>query len=311
MTWLEGNEKKERPAGERLQELIEQPEILGVPGSHNGLAGILAKQAGFKALYISGAAVTASLGLPDLGILTLEELCFVTRMVSRSTNLPLIVDGDTGYGEVLNAMRVVHELERSGAGAVHIEDQMLPKKCGHLNDKRLISPEDAAAKISAAVKARNHLRIIARTDAATVEGLDGAIKRAKLYKKAGADIVFPDALASEEDFRTFANAVPGPKMCNMTEFGRTPFFTAEEFQDMGYDIVIWPATSMRIAANALQELYKHIKENGSCEGLVKKMINREDLYDIIGYYDYETLDKSIAKSVVPRTPENNHRKQSV
>lgn len=303
MTWLEGNDKDEKPAGERLQELIEQPKILGAPGAHNGLAGMLAKKAGFKALYISGAAVTASLGLPDLGILTLEELCFVTRMVSRSTNLPLIVDGDTGYGEILNAMRVVQELERSGAGAVHIEDQILPKKCGHLNDKRLISPEDAAAKISAAIKARTHLRIIARTDAASVEGLDGAIKRAKLYKKAGADIIFPDALSSEKEFRTFANAVPGPKLCNMTEFGRTPFFTAEEFQDMGYDIIIWPATSMRIEASALQELYEHIKENGSCKKLIKKMTNRKDLYDIIGYYDYESLDKSIAKSVVPHVSE--------
>lgn len=224
-------------------------------------------------------------------------------MVSRSTNLPLIVDGDTGYGETLNAMRVVQELERSGAGAVHIEDQILPKKCGHLNDKRLVSPEDAASKINAVVKARTHLRIIARTDAATVEGLEGAIKRSNLYKKAGADIIFPDALASEEEFRNFADAVPGPKMCNMTEFGRTPFFTAKEFQDMGYDIIIWPASSMRIAANALQELYEHIKEKGSCEDLVNKMTSRKDLYDIIGYYDYEDLDKSIAKSVVPNTPE--------
>ncbi len=302
MTWLEGNGRDARPAGEKLQELIDRPQILGVPGTHNGLAGMLAKQAGFEALYISGGAVTASLGLPDVGILTLEELCFITRMVSRSTDLPLIVDGDTGYGEILNAMRVVRELERAGAGAVHIEDQVLPKKCGHLNDKRLISPEDAAAKIGAAKKASSHLRIIARTDAAAVEGLDGAIKRAKLYKQAGADIVFPDALGSEEDFRTFANAVPGPKMCNMTEFGRTPFFTADQFQDMGYDIVIWPATSMRVAAHAMKELYGHIKDNGGCEALVDKMTSRADLYDTIGYYDYEALDESIAKTVVPEVP---------
>ena len=154
MTWLEGNERDKRPAGERLRELIERPEILGVPGAHNGLAGMLAKEAGFEALYISGGAVTATLGLPDLGILTLEELCFITRMVSRSPDLPLIVDGDTGYGEVLNVMRVVKELEHAGAGAVHIEDQVLPKKCGHLNDKRLITPEDAAAKIGAMAKQR-------------------------------------------------------------------------------------------------------------------------------------------------------------
>jgi methylisocitrate lyase len=302
MTWLEGNELDQRPAGERIQELIERPEILGVPGAHNGLAGMLAKEAGFEALYISGGAVTATLGLPDLGILTLEELCFVTRMVSRSTDLPLIVDGDTGYGEVLNAMRVVKELEHAGAGAVHIEDQVLPKKCGHLNDKRLITPEDAAAKIGAAKKASSHILIIARTDAAAVEGLEGAISRANLYKEAGADIVFPDALPSEDDFRKFADSVPGPKMANMTEFGRTPYFTAEQFQDMGYDIVIWPATSMRVAAGAMQELYAHIKEHGGAEALVEKMPSRAELYEVIGYYDYEALDEGIAKSIVPEAP---------
>ena len=302
MTWLEGNGRDTAPAGERLQALIDRPEILGVPGTHNGLAGMLAKEAGFEALYISGGAVTATLGLPDLGVMTIEELCFITRQVSRSTDLPLIVDGDTGYGEVLNVMRTVKELEHVGAGAVHIEDQVVAKKCGHLNDKRLISPEDAAAKISAAVKGRSHLRIIARTDAAAVEGLEGAISRAKLYVEAGADVVFPDALASEEDFRTFADAVTGPKMANMTEFGRTPYFTAEQFQDMGYDIVIWPATSMRVAAGAMQELYAHIRDHGGAEALIDKMPSRAELYETIGYYDYEALDEGIAKSVVPETP---------
>ncbi len=302
MTWLEGNGRDTPPAGERLQALIDRPEILGVPGAHNGLAGMLAKEAGFEALYISGGAVTATLGLPDLGVMTIEELCFITRQVSRSTDLPLIVDGDTGYGEVLNVMRTVKELEHVGAGAVHIEDQVVAKKCGHLNDKRLIPPEDAAAKISAAVKGRSHLRIIARTDAAAVEGLEGAIARANLYKEAGADVVFPDALPSEVDFRTFADSVPGPKMANMTEFGRTPYFTAEQFQDMGYDIVIWPATSMRVAAGAMQELYAHIRDHGGAEGLIDKMPSRAELYETIGYYDYEALDKGIAKSVVPETP---------
>lgn len=302
MTWLEGNGRDTAPAGERLQALIDRPEILGVPGAHNGLAGMLAKEAGFEALYISGGAVTATLGLPDLGVMTIEELCFITRQVSRSTDLPLIVDGDTGYGEVLNVMRTVKELEHVGAGAVHIEDQVVAKKCGHLNDKRLISPEDAAAKISAAVKGRSHLRIIARTDAAAVEGLEGAIARANLYKEAGADVVFPDALPSEVDFRTFADSVPGPKMANMTEFGRTPYFTAEQFQDMGYDIVIWPATSMRVAAGAMQELYAHIRDHGGAEALIDKMPSRAELYETIGYYDYEALDEGIAKSVVPETP---------
>ncbi len=302
MTWLEGNGGDTPPAGERLQALIDRLEILGVPGAHNGLAGMLAKEAGFEALYISGGAVTATLGLPDLGVMTLEEICFITRQVSRSTDLPLIVDGDTGYGEVLNVMRTVKELEHAGAGAVHIEDQVVAKKCGHLNDKRLIPPEDAAAKIAAAVKGRSHLQIIARTDAAAVEGLEGAISRARLYVEAGADVVFPDALASEEDFRAFADAVPGPKMANMTEFGRTPYFTAGQFQDMGYAVVIWPATSMRVAAGAMQELYAHIRDHGGIEALIDKMPTRAELYETIGYYDYEALDEGIAKSVVPETP---------
>ncbi|HBT41052.1 MAG TPA: methylisocitrate lyase, partial [Rhodospirillaceae bacterium] len=165
MTWLEGNGRDKRPAGERLRELLDRDEILRVPGAHNAFAGMIAKQAGFETLYISGGAVTASLGLPDLGIMTLDEMCNVVRSVSRTTDLPLIVDGDTGYGGVLNAMRVVKELELSGAGAVHIEDQLLPKKCGHLNDKRLVEPQEAAAKIAAAKAASSHLVIIARTDA--------------------------------------------------------------------------------------------------------------------------------------------------
>ena len=302
MTWLEGNGGDATPPGERLRALIERPQILGVPGAHNALAGLLAKQAGFEALYISGGAVTATLGLPDLGVMTLDELCFITGVVARATDLPLIVDGDTGYGEVLNVMRTVRELERAGAAAVQIEDQILPKKCGHLTDKRLVSPDDMAAKVAAARRARSHLRIIARTDAAAVEGLDAAMARANAYKQAGADIVFPDALTSEDDFRAFAAAVPGPKMANMTEFGRTPHFTAEQFQDMGYDIVIWPATSMRVAVRAMQDLYTHLKAHGGAEGLLDRMPSRGELYEIIGYHDFEALDSGIAKSVLPETP---------
>ena len=200
---------------------MERPEILRVPGAHNPLAGLLAKRAGFQALYVSGGALTASLALPDLGVMTLEELCFFVRAIFRATGLPLIVDGDTGYGEVINVMRTVRELEAAGAAAVQIEDQMLPKKCGHLSDKRLIPPGDMAAKVQAARRARSHLRIIARTDAAA-DGLDGAIARGRLYLDAGADIVFPEALASEDDFRAFVRGVDAPLLANMTEFGRTP-----------------------------------------------------------------------------------------
>jgi methylisocitrate lyase len=300
MTWLTSDFWQAAPAGERFAELLRRPGIVRAPGAHNALAGLLAKRAGFECLYVSGGAVTASLGLPDLGVLTIDDLCFVTRSIYRATGLPLIVDGDTGYGEALNVMRLVRELEAAGAAAVHIEDQILPKKCGHLNDKRLASPEEMAAKVAAARKARSHLRIIARTDAVASEGLEGGIRRAKLYLEAGADIVFPDAVISEADFRTFVEGVGGaPVMANMTEFGRTPYFTADEFQAFGCRIVIWPVSSLRIEAKAVERLYATIASEGSTKPLLDDMQTRADLYATIGYSDYEALDSSIAQSVVP------------
>jgi len=305
MTWLEGNSCNPKPAGERLREFLARPEILRSPGAHNAMAGLLAKEQDFEALYISGGGVTTTLGLPDLGIMSLQELCFIVRQVSRATDLPLIVDGDVGYGGTLNAMRTVQDLEQAGAAAVHIEDQMLPKKCGHLNDKRLVSIDEASAKIAAAKKAASHLVIIARTDAAAVEGIDGAIERAQAYKQAGAEMTFPDGLTSEEEFRHFADVVPGLKMANMTEFGRTPHFTAEQFQDFGYDTVIWPATSMRVAGYALRDLYSHIKSEDGTAGFEDRMLTRAESYALIGYHDIEALDSSVAKSLVPATTGDN------
>ncbi len=305
MTWLEGNSCNPKPAGERLREFLARPKILRSPGAHNAMAGLLAKEQAFEALYISGGGVTTTLGLPDLGIMSLQELCFIVRQVFRATDLPLIVDGDVGYGGTLNAMRTVQDLEQAGAAAVHIEDQMLPKKCGHLNDKRLVSIDEASAKIAAAKKAASHLVIIARTDAAAVEGIDGAVERAQAYKQAGAEMTFPDGLTSEEEFRHFADVVPGLKMANMTEFGRTPHFTAEQFQDFGYDIVIWPATSMRVAGYALRDLYSHIKSEDGTAGFEDRMLTRAESYALIGYHDIEALDSSVAKSLVPAATGDN------
>ena len=178
-----------------------------MPGAHNGMAALQAKAAGFEALYLSGAAMTASMGIPDLGMITVDEVCFFVRQIARATGLPLLVDGDTGYGEALNVMHMVRSFEDAGAAAVHIEDQLLPKKCGHLNDKKLADAHDMAAKIAAARRARRHLFIVARTDAAASEGMDGAVARAKLYLEAGADAIFPEALTTAEMFRTFAARV--------------------------------------------------------------------------------------------------------
>ena len=299
MTWLNNDGTESAPPGERLAKLWRGPGILQIPGAHNALAGLLAKRAGFKALYLSGAALSASLGLADLGILGLDELCLFTRMIARATGLPLIVDGDTGFGGILNVMRTVREVEDAGAAAIQIEDQSLPKKCGHLNDKRLVAPDEMAAKIAAAVRARRDLRIIARTDAVGVEGIDAAIGRARLYREAGADAIFPEALTTEEMFRTFAREIDAPLLANMTEFGRTPYFTAKQFEDFGFAMVIWPVSSLRIAAKAIGDLYECVIREGSAEPLIDRMQTRAQLYETIGYNDYEALDESIAQSVAP------------
>lgn len=299
MTWLTNDFWQTAPPGERFAALLARPGILRIPGAHNPLAGLLAKRAGFECLYVSGGAVTASLGLPDLGVITLDELCFFTRMLYRATGLLLVVDADTGYGEALNVMRAVRELELAGAAAIQIEDQILPKKCGHLNDKRLSAPEEMAAKVAAARRARSHLRIIARTDAVASEGLEGGIRRAKLYLEAGADAIFPDALPDEAAFRAFTRAVDAPVLANMTEFGRTPYFTAEQFESFGCKMVIWPVSSLRIAAKAVEEMYATLAREGSAAGLLDRMQTRAELYATLGYHDYESLDASVARSVVP------------
>ena len=300
MTYLVAAELVHEPAGKRFAALLNRPQILRLPGAHNGMAAMQAARAGFDALYLSGAAMTASMGLPDLGIITVDEVCFFIRQLARASNLPVLADGDTGYGEALNVMHMVRCFEDAGAGAVHLEDQLLPKKCGHFNDKKLASAHDMAAKVAAAVKARRHLQIIARTDAAASEGMDGAVARAKLYVEAGADAIFPEALNTREMFTEFARRMPGVKLlANMTEFGRTPFFTAQEFEEMGYKMVIWPVSSLRIAAKATEKLYSAIARDGGAHNVVESMQTRAELYDLIGLANYEALDSSIIATVLP------------
>jgi methylisocitrate lyase len=300
MTYLVAADLPTTPAGERFRALLARPGILRLPGAHNGQASLQAKAAGFDGLYLSGAAMTASMGLPDLGVITVDEVCFFVRQIARSSGLPVLVDGDTGYGEALNVMHMVRSFEDAGAAAVHIEDQLLPKKCGHLNDKKIADAHDMAAKIAAAAKARRHLYIVARTDAAATEGIDGAVARARLYLEAGADAIFPEALNTAEMFRAFAQRMPGvPLLANMTEFGRTPFFTAAEFQEMGYKMVIWPVSSLRVANKAQAELYAAIARDGGAQNMVDRMQTRAELYATIGYHDYEALDASIVTTIIP------------
>lgn len=300
MTYLNAATLPTEPAGDRFRALLAAPGIVRIPGTHNGHAALQARAAGFQAAYLSGAAMTASMGLPDLGMITVDDVCFFIRQVSRASQLPVMVDGDTGYGEALNVMAMVRSFEDAGAAAVHIEDQILPKKCGHLNDKKLADARDMAAKVRAARTARRHLYIIARTDAAASEGMDGAVARAALYMEAGADAIFPEALHSADELREFARRMPGvPLLANMTEFGQTPFFTAAEFEAMGYRMVIWPVSSLRVANKAQEELYAAIVRDDGAQGMIDRMQTRAELYATIDYAGYEALDAGIVSTITP------------
>lgn len=303
MTYLTAASLPSETAGERLRALMAKPGIIEMPGTHNGMAAIQAKAAGFEAVYLSGAAMTAQMGLPDLGIITVDEVAFFIRQLNRAAALPILVDGDTGYGEALNVMHMMRTFEDAGAAAVQIEDQLLPKKCGHLNDKKLADARDMAAKVAAARAARRHMLIVARTDAAASEGFQGAVGRAKMFLEAGADVIFPEALTDVEMFKAFAEAVDAPLLANMTEFGRTPYMTASEFAEMGYKFVIWPVSTLRVANKAQEELLAAIKRDGGTHNMLDKMQTRKELYEAIGLGDYEALDASLVATVAPDEPE--------
>jgi len=299
VTSFVASERSGLSAGARFRELLARPGIVRMPGAYNGLSALQAKAHGFEALYLSGAAVSASMGLPDLGITTIDDLCFHIRMCWHAADLPMLVDGDTGFGEALNAMYMARRFEEAGAGAVQIEDQVLPKKCGHLSDKKLVDPQEMAAKVAAVERARRDMVIIARTDAVASEGVDAAVARANLYLEAGADAIFPEALHDAETFRAFASRVNAPLLANMTEFGKTPFFTASEFEAMGFKMVIWPVSALRMAARAHDELYSALAAGGTAKPLLNAMQTRADLYATLDYAGYEALDSSIVASTVP------------
>jgi methylisocitrate lyase len=296
--WLE-RPRSPQSAGARLRSLIAGKTAIAVPGAHDGMAAVLARQAGFEALYLSGAALSASMALPDLGLLTLDDVARKTREIVRAADLPLIVDCDTGFGEALNVMHAVRTLEEIGAACIQIEDQHFPKKCGHLNDKKLVPVEEMCRKIAAAKKAASDLVICARTDAAG-SSLDDAITRARRYREAGADVIFVEALTSRDDIARVRAEVAGPLLANMTEFGRTPQLSLKEWDAAGFELVIFPVSSFRIAAGAVQRFYASLHRSGDAREMLPDMMTRAALYDTIGYYDYEALDASIARTVLPK-----------
>jgi len=265
--------------------------IVVAPGVFSPSVAKLAEKAGFRALYFSGAGFSNMLALPDLGITTMSEVARAARQITSEVALPLIVDADTGFGEALNVSRTVVEMRAAGAAAIHIEDQVLPKRCGHLDGKELVDVDEMVKKlISAKEAAEKHLVIIARTDARAVEGIDGAIERAAVYSKAGAEMIFPEALESPEEFKEFRRKVSLPLVANMTEFGKTPYISAQEFEEFGYEVVIFPVTAFRAMMKAVQDTLVRLKAEGTQKGMLSSLMTRKEFYDLIDYYRYEEAD---------------------
>lgn len=277
----------------RLRELLRQGIVL-MPGAFNALTAIQIERAGFEAVYISGAGLSAARGLPDLGLLSMTEVVADAATIANAISIPALVDADTGYGPPLSVRRAVQEFERAGVAGIQLEDQESPKKCGHLPGKRLVPTSEMACKIAAAVQARrdSDFLILARTDARAVEGLDGAITRARAYVEAGADAIFPEALESAEEFRTFAqrlskDGMTVPLVANMTEFGKTPYLSAKEFEELGYQVVLFPVTALRVATKAVEGLLLELKALGTQREFLSRMHTRQQLYDLLCYAEYE------------------------
>ena len=277
---------------EALRERVRSRKVLVAPGVFSPAAARVAEKEGFEAAYLSGAAFSGLLGLPDVGLTTLQEVAKAAYDIASQVKIPLIVDADTGFGEAVNVARTVAMLKASGAAALQIEDQVLPKRCGHLDGKELIASEEMERKVAAAREAAGgDMMVVARTDARAVEGLDAAIDRARAYSRAGADVIFPEALQGEDEFAEARRKLAKPLMANMTEFGKTPYITAAEFERLGYNIVIFPVTAFRAAMKAVERTLRVLKEEGTQEGMLGSLMTRAEFYDLIGYDSYEKADR--------------------
>jgi len=280
--------------GRRLHQAWERS-TLAVPGVFNALVGRMAERLGFQAIYLSGAALSASLAVPDVGLVTLTEFVDAARAITSATQIPLICDADTGFGEALNVERTIRSLEAAGVAGLHLEDQQLPKRCGHLSGKQLVDAQVMIAKLRAAAAARRDTDfvLIARTDARGVLGFEEAVRRAHLYVEAGADMIFPEALESPEEFATFARALhPVPLLANMTEFGKSPILDRKELGELGYRIVLYPVTTLRVALKAVQTALLEIVAKGHQRDQLHHMLTRAQLYELLDYADYEERDRT-------------------
>ncbi len=270
--------------------------IVVAPGVFSPAAAKVAEKIGFDALYFSGAGFSNLLALPDLGVTTLTEVARATREITSRVSLPLVADADTGFGEAVNVARTVGELRAAGAAALHIEDQVLPKRCGHLEGKELVATDEMVKKlISAKDASSGDVMIIARTDSRALEGIDSAIERAKVYSRAGADMIFPEALESREEFKEFRRKLKLPLMANMTEFGKTPYMTASEFEELGYNMVIFPVTAFRAAMKAVEATYRRLKSEGTQKAMLNSLMSRDQFNDLIDYRRYQDADRRALK----------------
>ena len=268
------------------------------PGAFNALVGRAVARAGFDACYISGGATANVAGVPDIGLISLSEMCRTIREITQATGLPTIVDADTGYGEAESVARTVVEYERAGAAGLHLEDQVFPKRCGHLEGKTLVAVDHMVEKVAAAVSARlsDDFIIIARTDARSVTGMDDAINRANAYRQAGADMIFPEGLESEDEFAAFAADSPGLLLANMTEFGKTPDISANRFAELGYQLVIYPLSVMRLAMKQVVAGLAELKNKGTLSDVLDQMQTRAELYELLNYTPSEQWDFPSASS---------------
>jgi len=290
-------------AGSEFRKAVEQEIPLQLVGAVNAYCALLAERAGFKGLYLSGAGVAnASFGLPDLGITTLNDVCEDVRRVTGATSLPLLVDADTGWGSAFNIGRTIRELDRAGAAGCHLEDQELAKRCGHRPNKAVVSCDEMVDRIKAAVDARlaHEFVIMARTDAVASEGLRAGIERACAYVAAGADMIFAEALETLADYRQFTESVSAPVLANITEFGKTPFFTVQELREVGVRLVLYPLSAFRAMSAAAARTYGVIRSAGTQQAMVAEMQTRRDLYDVLNYHAFEEkLDELFVKRKRP------------
>jgi len=278
-----------------LRKALNSGKLLQFPGAYNPLVALLVKQLGFDGVYVSGGVMANTLGLPDIGLTTLNEVTSMAGQVAKVHDLPTIMDVDTGFGEVLNTYRTIKEIEYAGLSGCHIEDQVLIKRCGHLDNKTLVSSNDMVNKVRAASDAKTdpNFIIIARTDAAGVEGIDAAIERAKQYVDAGADVIFPEAMKTEKDFEKFRKAIDVPLLANMTEFGKSELLNKKQLENLGVNIVIYPVTTQRLAMGAVEKGLTAILEKGDQRSVVSEMQTRSRLYEIVDYASYNQLDQDI------------------